>query len=234
VTVLAGSAAGVFEDLRRLRRANVELAELHGAETERIALLERARLAREIHDGIAQELWLARLTTGRLAESTDLRTEDRKIVNRLDGILDRALAEARQAVVTLQPTSDERFGELLHRYVDDYADHFGMDIECSIKTDASPEPHAQAELLRICREALNNARKHADATRVEVTLGEDAGSLMLSVWDNGAGFNPAQTTSGFGLQSMRDRAQALGAQLDLQSAPMDGTKVAVRLPAVSA
>jgi signal transduction histidine kinase len=234
VLMLVAVAVATATDLVQLRRANAELQQLRAAEAEHAAVQERARLAREIHDGMAQELWLARLTTGSLAESTSLAGEDRKAVDRLDGILDRALSEARQAIVTLQPGIDERFGELLRRYVDDYADHFGMEIECVTDADVTPEPRAQAHLLRICREALNNARRHADASVVRVHLTRDADSFSLAILDNGRGFNPAHARAGFGLESMRQRAEALGARLDIQSAPMDGTRVTVTLPSVSA
>lgn len=230
VLMLAAVAVATAGDLIQLRRANTELQQLRAAEAERAAAEERARLAREIHDGMAQELWLARLTTGSLVESTSLAGEDRKTVDRLDGILDRALSEARQAIVTLQPGADERFGELLRRYVDDYADHFGMDIECVADADATPAPHAQAQLLRICREALNNARRHADASVVRVRLTSDADQISLTVADNGSGFDPTRVKAGFGLDSMHQRAEALGARLDIQSAPRDGTRVIVTLP----
>ena len=233
VLVLAAVAVATADDLGQLRKANSELEVLRAGEAERAAAAERARLAREIHDGISQELWLARLTTGSLAQSANLQPEEQEVVSRLDSILDRALAEARQAIVTLQPETGEHFGELLQRYVDDYADHFGMDIKCVADGDATPAPHAQAELLRICREALNNARKHADASVVRVRLAQDAEGISLSIADNGGGFDAAQVRSGFGLESMRQRAESLGARLEIKSAPMDGTRVTVRLPSTA-
>jgi signal transduction histidine kinase len=233
VLALTAVAVATVDDLTLLRQANAELHLLRASEAESAAALERARIAREIHDGIAQELWLARLTTGRLSESADLPPEDRQVVSRLDGILDRALAEARQAIVTLQPTDDKSFGQLLRRYVDDYADHFGMDVECAVETDSSPRPHDQAELLRICREALTNARKHADATVVRVRLTSDNDGIAMTIADNGRGFEPLQVRSGFGLLSMRQRAESLGGPLMVESAPMDGTRITVRVPAAA-
>jgi signal transduction histidine kinase len=229
VLALAAISVAAADDLIQLRRANEELRVLRAAEAEHATALERARIAREIHDGMAQELWLARLTTGSLANA-DLPPAAHETVERLDTILERALGEARQAIVTLQPSTDERFGELLSRYVDDYGDHFGMEIDCSLDTERSPDPAQQAELLRICRESLSNARKHADATRVRVSLKDEGSDLLLSIADNGRGFDPDHVMVGFGLESMRQRAQIVGAELNIDSAEMAGTRVTVRVP----
>jgi len=226
---LAAVAVASSEDLVQLREANRELHLLRASEAERATSLERARIAREIHDGMAQELWLARLTAGSLGDA-QLPPNARATVERLDTILERALGEARQAIVTLQPSADERFGHLLTRYVDDYADHFGMEIECAVDTERSPTPDQQADLLRICREALSNARRHADATRVRVTFEIHGEEFVLSIADNGHGFDPDHTRSGFGFESMRQRAANLGGRLEIESAPLDGARVSVHLP----
>lgn len=231
--MLIAVAVATATDLVQLRQANTELQGLRAAEAERAASLERARIASEIHDGIAQELWLARLTVGQLGESPAISGAERRTVDRLDGILDRALAEARQAIVTLQPTTNQHFGELLRRYVDDYSDHFGIDIEFSEDGEGALPPHVQAELLRICREALNNARRHADATVVRISVSAAGDRLSLVIADNGGGYDPRKVKPGFGLQSMRQRAESLGATLSVESAPMDGTRVTVRLPGAS-
>ena len=234
--VLAGVAAAVREDLVQLHRANVELVELRDADARRVTLEERARLAREVHDGLVQELWLARLTHGQMAQLPSLPPDAREIAGRVDGILEDALAEARQAIVAMQPQADASFGSLLERFVEDYGDRFGLEVECTV--GGEPQAlggHEQAEVLRICREALNNARKHADASVVRVQLHSDGQQLRLSVRDNGRGFDAsAETGSGFGMQSMSDRAAGLGATLRVMSAPMDGTEVILELPLTAA
>ena len=229
--LLIGVASTTRDDLVELRRANTMLMELREADVRRVALEERARLAREIHDGLVQDLWLARLTHGRLANIPDLPREALEVATRVDGILEDALAEARQAIVALQPQSDGSFGSLLVRFVEDYGDRFGLDIDCTVEgPPVQLSGHAQAEVLRICREALNNVRKHADASAVRVELQTTATQMELGVTDNGRGFDTAKDRrSGFGLQSMRDRAQTLNAQLAIQSEPMDGTRVSLTL-----
>jgi signal transduction histidine kinase len=227
----AGVAAAVRHDLRRLRRANETLTQLRESDSRRIVLEERGRLAREVHDGLVQDLWLARLTHGRLAQMPDLPAETREVTRRVDGLLENALAEARQAIVALQPTPDPSFGNLLLRFVEDYGDRYGLEVECAVAGEpVELTGRTQAEVLRICREALNNARKHADAGLVRVQLESDGATLSLRIADNGRGFDPAgRNRAGFGLQGMRERAEALGAQLEIESEPMGGTRVTLTM-----
>jgi signal transduction histidine kinase len=232
VLVLLGVVAAARRDLADLATAHRNLAELRERDAERIALEERARLARDVHDGLVQELWLARLSHGRLMELADMPPDAQAIVTRVDAILEAALGEARQAVVALQANPESSFGGLLRRVVEDYADRFGLDVECTIDSEPPALPGRSASnLLRICREALNNVRKHADATVTRVNLKVADGTLTLAVEDNGKGFDPSRPgESGFGLRSMRERAELLGARLDIDSAPMDGTRVTLVMP----
>ena len=88
---------------------------------------------------------------------------------------------------------------------------------------------AQAELLRIVQEAMTNVRKHADATVVRVDVTSN-GELRLTVTDNGHGFRPENVSSGFGLESMRQRAAIIGARLTVTSEPQNGTRVELAMP----
>lgn len=230
-----GLVAGWRHDLRELRQANHHLVRLRAVDAERVALEERARMARDVHDGLVQELWLARLTHGQLVRALATAggsTNGLSVAaRRVDSILEEALAEARQVVVTLQPHDHDGFGGLLARFVEDYADRFGLDVECSISRDPMDLPtEQQGEILRICREALNNARKHADATVVLVTLEQLPEALRLTVADDGAGFDPVDARRGFGLQSMQDRAARIGGKLEIESVPTRGTRVVFDLP----
>jgi signal transduction histidine kinase len=230
-----GVAAAARRDLVELREANVNLQHLRRTDAERIALEERARLARDVHDGLVQDLWLARLTHGQLiqtlAEATDLPADVHDAAERIDGILEDALAEARQAVVSLQTDPDTSFGSLLRRYVEDYSDRFGLEVECAVEGEPIQLPgERQAEVLRICREALNNVRKHADATLVRVRLESDGYLIRLTVRDNGRGWDQRkQVRKGFGLKGMSERARELGGRLSVDSQPMGGTSVTLEL-----
>jgi signal transduction histidine kinase len=231
--LLVGVDAERRADIRALRQAHHDLVRLHDAEVTRAALEERARLAREVHDGLAQDLWYAKLKQGRLARMSRLGDEARTLVGEVQGAIDSALSEARQAVMALRsdPQGDS-FADTLQRYVEDFGDRFGLRAEFEASGDfASLGVRAQAEALRIMQEALHNVSKHADATLVRVRAVRENGEVALSVVDNGRGFDPAAVDPGrFGLVSMRERAALIGGVLTVDSAHQDGTTVTLRVP----
>jgi signal transduction histidine kinase len=231
IAMLLGVEAETRAYIVSLRQANLGLERLKDAEVERAAIEERARLSRELHDGLAQDLWFAKLKLGRLAAMPDLQGEARVLCGELDEAIDTGLAEARQAVMALRFTgqSDTSFGELMGRYVDDFADRFGLRAEFECAADIPRlDTRVEAELLRIAQEALSNVRRHADATVVWVTVDAERGRVTVTVRDNGRGFDPA--AGGFGLASMRERATLVGGRLSITSRPRDGTRVSVDVP----
>jgi signal transduction histidine kinase len=221
-----------WTDVRGLRQAQVTIRLLHEAELVEATHEERGRLAREIHDGLAQDLWYAKLKQGRLQSLLPEGSEVRGLAAEVSDALDAALADARQAVMALRPTEGGAFGEVLRRYVEDFGDRFGILAECVVEAaDAEPTPRAQAELLRIVQEALNNVRKHADATVVRVAARVAEDRVEITVSDNGCGFDPATVdASGYGLRSMQERARIAGASLSIDSRPSDGTRIRVSVP----
>jgi signal transduction histidine kinase len=219
------------EDVRALRRANEELVHLREADVARATAEERARLAREIHDGMSQELWLARLKQGRLLQTADLGADARGLASEVATAIESALAEARQAIMALRPAEGATFTQVLERYVEDFADRFGIPADCACDPSLEQLPaRVQAELLRIVQEALNNVRKHADATRVRVQASAGEAGLRLTVVDNGRGFRVDEPATGYGLRSMRERAALIGARVVVESQPQGGTRVVVELP----
>jgi signal transduction histidine kinase len=232
LSLLATLAVEVRRDIRALRSANVELIRLGDAEVARATAEERAHLAREIHDGMSQELWYAKLKQGRLLALPEVGGVARELAEEVGGAIESALAEARQAILALRPVEAGSFAEVVARYVADFSDRFGIPAECHCDPVAEVlPPRSQAELLRIVQEALANVRKHADATIVRVELAAAAGGLHLTVTDNGRGFTPdAPGRSGYGLSSMRQRAELIGGTLSVNSRPQDGTRVEVSVP----
>lgn len=229
--LLLGILAETQGYVASLRQANLSLGRMKDAEVERAAIEERTRLSRELHDGVAQDLWLAKLKIGRLAALPDLGSEAEQLCAELDDAIESGLAEARQAVMALRTVAepDQSFRELLGRYVDDFADRFGIraEFECGPELPRLA-PRVEAELLRIAQEALNNVRRHADSTVVWVQVGVNDGRIMVTVHDNGRGFDPtAMGRAGFGLTSMRERASLIGGRLSIASRPRDGTWVTV-------
>ncbi len=238
IALLLGIDAEARATLGALRRSNAHLARLRNAEVDRAALEERTRLAREIHDGLAQDLWLAKLKVGRLEALPAIGPEAAALCEELNGAIDAGLAEARQAVIALRWSGEAQtsFRDLLARYVDDFADRFGVRAEFACDRDLPRvAPRAEAELLRIAQEALTNVRRHADATLIRVRADVTAGSLRLDIEDNGRGFDPASVGDGaFGLVSMRERAALIGGHLRIESRPHDGTTVSVGVPLTEA
>jgi len=234
--LLAGAFADQRSDLRALRSAYAALDRMRVNEAERATLEERARLAREIHDGLAQHLWFAKLKFERL--SSALADEDRPLAEEVTQALDAAIIEAREALVTMRSSLEEDvpFSDMLVRTVDDFESRSGLRVEFTASTGipSALAPRVQVELLRIVSEALNNVRKHADATLVRINAEVAEGELLITVTDNGRGFAEAEAyDKGMGLQGMRERARLIGGSLRVKSELSGGTTIVVRAPLVT-
>jgi len=232
--LLTGIQAQSRADVHDLRAANIRLEELRSVEVERAALTTRAELAREVHDGLAQELWFAKLKAGRLAQQDGVDDQTRELATEVGQAVDRALADARTALVSIRAGLD---GEPdLAVAIEDYIGAFGERTGLATAFNADPPlptlpSRAAAEVLRILLEALSNVEKHADATSITVSAKVDAGDLELAVADNGRGFDPARTDgTRYGIRGMRERADQIGGRLEITSEPGDGTRVVVRVP----
>ena len=232
LTLLLGLAAGSHATHRALRKTNATLRVTRRHDAARAGLEERSRLARELHDGLAQDLWVAKLKVGRLLSLSGLHPEVAELSGELNSAIESGLAEARQAVMALRVPDDASFAELLSRYVDDFSDGFGLRAEFECEALLPPlEPATQAELMRIAQEALNNARRHSDATLVRVSVVVQQDHLRLRIDDDGRGFDMAAIRRGaFGLASMQERAALIGGQLRIVSGPHHGTNISVDLP----
>lgn len=205
---------------------------------------ERQRLAREIHDTLAQgftgiitSLTAAQMSKARAAaDSSSTRyLEDAERMAR------EGLAEARRLVWALRPESLDRgsLSEALHRLARDWSAKTGVDTRAD--TTGAPRPllpETEVALLRTAQEALTNTRKHAGASAANITLSYMDDCVTLDVVDDGAGFDSARLNDpevahdagGFGLVAMRERIEQLGGTLAVESAPGHGTAVAVELP----
>lgn len=232
VVLLLGINAESRSDLRALRVAYAALDRLRLSEAERATLEERTRLARELHDGLAQDLWFAKLKHERLVPFVP--DEQKGLASEVTEALDSAISEARQAVVTMRAEDDRDVSleELLGRAVNDFAGRSGVraDFAAADLPQAIPA-RTQVEVLRVLQEALNNVRKHADATVVRVNAEVGDGQLQLSVVDNGRGFRPGETSGdGVGMQGMKERARLMGGELRVVSEPSSGTALHLTVP----
>lgn len=235
--------AQVLELIAAHAAVAVENARLYGAARELATVSERKRIARELHDSLAQVLGYVRLQAG-LARG-GLEAGDagraREAIERIDEAAVEAYADVREAILGLRShMADARdLSGLLASYLDRYRLQSGIDAVLEVEAAArelAVAPGAEAQLLRIVQEALSNVRKHAAARRVVVRLARGAmptgATLRAEVVDDGRGFDAAQTPSGirFGLASMRERAELAGGRLEIRSAPGNGTAVRVELP----
>jgi signal transduction histidine kinase len=198
--LLAGAAREIGSYWRRLASMAV--------------LEERRRIARELHDGVAQELaYIVAESSGQLAAAAE-----------------RALDESRRAIAALTRPVDEPLDVALVQAAEEVAGRVGVQLKVDVCEGASVSPDEREALIRIVREAITNAGRHGGATHVSVELSNGSGTL-LRIADDGTGFDPGNTrVGGFGLVSMRERAEALGGGFTLSSQAGSGTSIEVRLP----
>lgn len=208
------------------------------ARVEHMAVVEeRYRLAREIHDGLAQSLTFIGWRLDRAATLLRkgaweaLETELEEIRHGLR----EAYLDVREAIDGLRMNVEHAEGLVgaLRDYIASFRARTGLDVLFEAAVDpASIPPQVAVHLLRIAQESLTNVRKHAQATRVHVRLACEGDHLVLSVTDNGRGFDPSapRGRDRVGLTSMQERARKLNGTLSLTSRPGAGTCVTVRVP----
>ncbi|HEY7430656.1 MAG TPA: GAF domain-containing sensor histidine kinase [Streptosporangiaceae bacterium] len=211
--------------------ANARLYE----QARRLSVLEeRARLARDLHDAVSQKLFSIRVKA-RAASMLATRDAERAVaeMQSVAGLAGDAHAELRAVIDGLAPPQIAEGGlaESLRRYALLAGKAHGVKVV--FVADDLPElgPRREAALYRIATEALHNALRHSGAAEVRVSVCVAGCLVTLEVSDDGSGFVPGLPTSGVGLASMRDRAAAAGATLDIRSAPDQGTTVRLAIPA---
>jgi signal transduction histidine kinase len=205
-------------------------------------LEERDRIARELHDGIGQVLGYVKMQ-GQAARELLARDQ----VPEADGYLDRLVAVAQDAHADVREyilgarsglPAGSPFVPALEEFLRRFSETYGITAKLSLEPEFTGErfePMVQAQLFRIIQEALTNVRKHARASRVSVRLGITDGCGEATVRDDGVGFDPEvlKTAEGqrFGLHFMRERAEEVGGTVDIRSAPGEGARLIIRVPA---
>ncbi|WP_426243529.1 sensor histidine kinase [Nocardioides sp. LHG3406-4] len=197
---------------------------------------ERQRLAREIHDTIAQSLAGIVAQMQAASEESDPAAVHRR-VDRAAALARDALVEARRSMMDLVPAplEDRSLADAVSALVHDWAAHHPVQADTVVTgVVRALHPEVEATLLRIVQEALSNVAKHARADRVGVTLSYIDDEVVLDVRDDGAGFDPSRPagTTSFGVRGMRQRAERLAGTFDLETEPGAGTAVSARLPAI--
>ncbi len=200
---------------------------------------ERHRIAREIHDGLAQDLVSLRMRARlwhQLVDETPQRMHAE--IDALRDLLRDDIREVRRAIFALRPVALDEAGfyPTLRQFAADFAEQNQVHMDLRVKgEEVHLSPFLEAVLFRILQEALNNVARHAQASTVWIELNlEEAGVVQLTVRDDGVGFDPAileqAARSGhLGLKQMRERVAGLKGTFSLRSAPGQGTEIRVRL-----
>jgi signal transduction histidine kinase len=185
---------------------------------------ERRRLARELHDGLAQELAFIRSQAHRLGPGAE------EPATQIALAAERALEESRQAIAALARPVGSSLGGSVARAAEEVTARDGVGLELRLEPGLDAPDTVHEALTRIVREALGNAIRHGRARSVTVSLAR-ADGLRLTIEDDGTGMSAdSSDTPGFGLVSMRERAQALGGDIRVTPATEQGARVEVWLP----
>src|SRR5829696_5462761 len=218
-------AVNVFRDITESKRAEEALREIRE--------VERKRIARDLHDGVLQDLSYTAAAMGLLM----LQAEEARLKEQLQGAIDavRRGAEGLREVVNNLRIEDEDgrpFAEVVESLVRrnrTMAKTVEISLEVGERVPATPLGETGTQASRLMQEALTNARRHASAKRISVSLGMDGPDLIAAVADDGVGFGP-ETLPGVGLSSMRERAAVIGGDLEIESEKEWGTRVRLRIP----
>ncbi len=191
---------------------------------------ERKLVAYDLHDGLIQQLVGARLYLSSCRQNCPMYANG---IQRGCEALSEAISEGRRIIEGLRPSTLDDLGVVAA--IDDLARRTAQAVGWSLQLDLhslpqEPEKSVSVTLYRIAQEALNNARKHASASQITVQL-HNGNGITLRVSDNGSGFDPTRTSrGGFGITTMRERAELLGGTCTIESARGHGTTIAVWIP----
>jgi signal transduction histidine kinase len=224
IETLAAHAAIAIENARLFERSR-ELSVIE----------ERTRLARELHDSVSQTLFSMSLVADAAAALVDRDAEKAK--TQLEGLRDMAraaVAEMRSLIFELRPADldAEGLAATLRKHIDVLRRVHGLEIVLEDDTYRPQAPTLEREVYRVAQEAVGNALRHANASRIDVELAFADGAVSVTVADDGAGFDPEAShlrATRLGITSMEERAEAIGGRLRIESGP-DGTRVHLEAP----
>lgn len=224
VQTLAGEGALIVHNARLMVQVEYQAV-----------LDERTRLAREIHDGLAQTLAFLKIQSAQMQYFLQQGRLERlqETLAASHQTLGEAYQDARQAIDNLRSLPETSTRVWLLRIARDFESSSGLLVDTSsVFVEHELPPTLQAQLIRIVQEALSNVRKHAHASRVILSVEQRGDTLVLEVRDDGLGFDPAQTAgeARYGLIGMRERAAMIGAELQVDAQPGAGTRVRLNLP----
>jgi signal transduction histidine kinase len=216
----------------------IDNAHLHRQVADLAVSQERLRIAHEMHDGIAQILGYVNTKVQAATEYIRRGKTDEGLeqLRQLAEAAREAYSDVRESIVDLRtlPESTRSFQDVLQEYIDRWQEQTGISARLTVDPDIILPPGNELQLIRIIQESLTNVRKHSRATSASVDVRRGDGKLRLAVTDNGVGFLQGTLNRSvfprFGLATMRERAESIGAAFRVESAPGDGTSVCVDIP----
>jgi PAS domain S-box-containing protein len=218
----------IEEDLRRLSQRIIGAQEA-----------ERQRVARELHDSVNQVIASAKMRLRKVETFVALNPAAREILARCDELLVQALEENRRIAHDLHPTDLDELGlaDACRNFCREFQARTNLVVKTRFARFAQRCPPAmELNLFRIVQESLNNVEKHARARTVRLQIAFSRGGLVLTIQDNGRGFDPnavkpaIRKREGIGLTNIRERATILGGTCEVESTPNQGTTITVRVP----
>jgi signal transduction histidine kinase len=222
----------LIERLREQQREIAALSEQQGAAA------ERERIAREMHDTLAQG-FTSIVTLGHAVQG-ELDSDPAAARRHVELITETAqenLQESRRIIAALTPgrLAESTLDHALARVAGRFGEETGLPVTFRVEGEPrSASPAVEVVALRVFQEALANIRRHAGARAVQATLAYGPGVLAVSVRDDGRGFDAAAPRDGFGIDGMRARVREAGGDFELDTAPGEGTRLSIRLPAAPA
>lgn len=194
---------------------------------------ERTRIARELHDSVSQDLFSMSLIANGLREALPEADRLRHQAESLEQTVNRTMLEMRTMLLELRPIALEDAGLVpaLRELCRAHETRLGIPVAAELAPVRLP-PELEHTVLRVAQEALSNAARHAEPRAIELSLAEADGQVVVTVHDDGRGFDPVRVVGGhgMGLEMMRGRVAELGGTLNLTSGPGRGTTVRVRIP----
>ncbi|MCL5972382.1 MAG: GAF domain-containing sensor histidine kinase [Firmicutes bacterium] len=220
VTVFCGHIAAALENAR-----------LHAQSLQEVKWRERRQVAADLHDSVSQRLFSAQLLLRTLAVKR-LDQPETNLVHQIQDLVHTSQEELRDMVNTLRPKDSRGFAKRIWDRLDPLRSELGLTVDCKIPLDVDQWLSLEQDdaVCNIVDEAMQNVLKHSQATKVSILVGRHQNRILVTISDNGVGFDLDGVTRGLGLYSMQDRIRALGGTLYIETAAGQGTTLRTVLP----
>jgi NarL family two-component system sensor histidine kinase LiaS len=193
---------------------------------------ERHRLARDLHDSVKQQTFVITMLVGAARNLVAGNTEVEQMLSEAERLAGQTQQELTTLIRALRPRAlaDHRLQTALPEFCDDWSGLTHIGVQLDLPSELSLTPDAEQELFRVAQEALTNVARHSHATEVAIRVGVERENALLTIQDNGRGFDLARSNgAGLGLRSMRERVETLGGSLRILSGD-EGTRIEACVP----